>query len=297
MELPNGLQLTDLPRDERLDELAGKVSKKRLRSSVTSLCEFRTRHTLSPHLAEAARWVEKRFRKLGYPDIDCLAVIRQMPELGRYATFYNIRCRKQGSGALRRIVCAHLDSRTDGLFDFISSAPGANDNATGIAVLLELARLLREVELVDTIEFVATSGEEQGLWGSTDYAADLDHRKPQIRFMLNLDELGFPNDGREVVVEYDTGNKLRTNDKESKRIATEVAYIATHQLGIATKRDEINNSDYMPFERLGYVTIGLYESGDYDEFRHTGQDTMRRVDFDYLADVTRVGLTALLRDF
>ena len=115
--------------------------------------------------------------------------------------------------------------------------------------------------------------------------------------MLNLDELGFPNDDREVVVEYDTGNKIRTNDEQSKQIATEVAYIATRQLGIATKRDEINNSDYMPFERLGYVTIGLYESGDYDEFRHTGQDTMRRVDFDYPADVTRVGLVALLRDF
>jgi Zn-dependent M28 family amino/carboxypeptidase len=227
-----------------------------------------------------------------------LAVLRPVPRLGRHATFYNVRCRKPGPpGAPRRIVCAHFDSRTERPSDHTSRAPGANDNGTGIAVLLELARLIQGISLPETIEFVATSGEEQDLWGSTDYAADLEHSGAEVSFMLNLDEVGFPNEGGEVVVEHDIGNKVPTNDADSIRLASEVAYIATRDLAIPTKRDEINNSDYMPFEAHGYVTIGLYESGDYDEFRHSSRDTIKQVKFHYVADVARVALVALLRDF
>jgi hypothetical protein len=296
--LPAQGWLRDLPEEKRLLELARQVSARRLRTSVARLCEWPTRHTFSPNLAEAAGWIEKRFRGLGYKDIDCLAVVRRVPQLDRLSTFYNIRCRKPGPpGAPRRIVCAHFDSRTKRPFDWTSRAPGANDNGTGVAVLLELARLARGIDLPDTVEFVATSGEEQGLWGSIDYAADLGRSGAEISFMLNLDEVGFPNEGGEVVVEHDTGNRVPTNDRDSVRLASEVAYIATRDLAIPTRRDEINNSDYMPFEARGYVTIGLYESGDYDKFRHTGRDGIERVNFGYVADVARVALVALLRDF
>jgi len=205
-------------------------------------------------------------------------------------TFFNVICRKPGAGADRRVVCAHFDSRTKAPLDSKSEAPGANDNATGVAVLLECARLLSQIRLPDTIEFAAVSGEEQGLWGSTRYASDLSHEGARLRFMLNIDEVGFPNAHREVIVEHDTGNHLRKNNRASRELAKDVVAVATHHLGIPAKHAGIVDSDYMPFEARGYVTLGLYESGNYDEFRHTARDTIDGVNFAYVADVTRVAL-------
>jgi Zn-dependent M28 family amino/carboxypeptidase len=193
-----------------------------------------------------------------------------------------------------RIVCAHFDSCVENSFDSISRAPGANDNATGIAVMLELARLLKDVSLPYPVVFLATSGEEQNLWGSTNYAAKLRKTDAHVRFLLNLDEVGHPNGAGEVVVEYDRSPPIAAN-KTSRRIAGEVAALAA-SLGIPTIMGDIDHSDYMPFQTRGYVTIGLYESGRYAK-RHTSEDTCDQVDFDYVAKVTRVALAALLHPF
>ncbi|MFL5220082.1 MAG: M28 family metallopeptidase, partial [Microvirga sp.] len=287
-------RMLDLPINESLAKLGRAVCEQRLRADVEHLSGYPTRHTLSSHLRDAAQWLEQQFRNAGYTEVERQSITRRIPQRNRAMTFFNVICRKPGAGADRRVVCAHFDSRTKAPLDSKSEAPGANDNATGVAVLLECARLLSQIRLPDTIEFAAVSGEEQGLWGSTRYASDLSHQGAHLRFMLNIDEVGFPNAHREVIVEHDTGNHLRRNNRASRELAKDVVAVATHHLGIPAKHAGIVDSDYMPFEARGYVTLGLYESGNYDEFRHTARDTIDGVNFAYVADVTRVALTALL---
>jgi hypothetical protein len=290
------LSVPQMPPHPDLAALVEEVSTHRLRKTVAELSRHPTRHTLSRHVGEVAEWLEERFLALGYDDVRRLPIRRSIPHLERKTTFFNVRCRKPGlHGAPMRIVCAHFDSCVQNSLDSASRAPGANDNATGVAVMLELARLLKDVSLSYPVVFLATSGEEQGLWGSTHYAAMLRKTDTHVRFLLNLDEVGFPNEAGEVVVEYDRSKPV-ANNRTSKRIASEVAAVASH-LGIRTKMGAINNSDYMPFQSRGYVTIGLFESGDYEDFRHTGQDEFGQVKFWYVARVTKVALAALLHPF
>ena len=273
-----------------LRSLAKAVRQDKLWRTVDSLASFPTRHTHSKHLPKVARWIGSQFWKRGY-NKDVLMVPYQH---GRYERL-NVLCRKESDNAHAsvRIVCAHFDSRTEDSGDRRSPAPGANDNATGIAVLLELARLLQPMKLDHTIEFLATSGEEQDLWGAKAYAEHVKGQNTKIDFVLNIDEVGCPNEAREVVLEYDTTDDNMTNNRLSEDLARRVAKRATEELNITSMHKGIIDSDYMPFEKLGYVAIGLFESGEY-EFEHSSRDIPYHVDFAYVADVTRVALAALL---
>jgi Zn-dependent M28 family amino/carboxypeptidase len=279
-------------RDESFP-VANQVAESKLRQSVEALAAFPTRHTASAHLPDVAKWIEDQFRGLGYTAVSTFPYTRQ----GVALNLMNVVCRKPGTSATApvRLVCAHFDCIMEQHSNSTARAPGANDNGSGIAVLLELARLLEPLALEDAVEFLATSGEEQGLWGATAYAAHVQSNGTNLKFVLNLDEVGFPNPGRDVILERDLGNVVPTNDLPSQQLAAAVAQLATDELSIPIKLGPIERSDYMPFERRGYVAIGLYESGDYSEFYHTSRDTPDRVDFAYVADVTRVALLALVR--
>jgi hypothetical protein len=280
-------------KDDKAISLASQVSESKLRQSVEGLSAFPTRHTASVHLPQVAKWVEDQFRSLGYAQVSTFPFTPQDAVLN----LMNIVCRKPGTDAAApvRLVCAHFDCIMEQFSNNSARAPGANDNASGVAVMLELARLLASVTLPDTIEFLATSGEEQGLWGATAYAASVQSNGTNVRFVLNLDEVGFPNSHRDVILERDLGNEVSTNDLPSQQLAAAVAQAATDELNIPVKLGPIERSDYMPFEKRGYVAIGLFESGDYSAFYHTSKDTPDRVDFAYVADMTRVALLALLR--
>jgi hypothetical protein len=272
-----------------LAELTANVSEDRLRASIEHLSAFPTRHSASSHLPEAAGWIGDQFRGLGYADVSLFAYVQSGLHL------MNVVCRKSGTNenAASRLVCAHFDSRTKQLADSVSRAPGADDNGSGVAALIESARVLGALPLAAPIEFIATSGEEQGLWGATAYAAHVQQSGKAIEFVLNMDEIGFPNAGREIIVERDLGNEVPTNDKASQELAARLAQIATDELGLRMKLGPIERSDYMPFEARGYITIGLYESGNYEDFYHTSNDTIDHVDFSYLADMTRVAVLTL----
>ena len=154
-------------RDGRVTTML-KVEPSRLRSSLERLVGFPTRHTLSPQNVAVAHWLRDEFRGMGYGDVT-LHDFRI-----KDSTRHNVVCSKTGTEKPERvlILCAHYDSRTTDLLDARSSAPGADDNASGVAVLLEAARVLRDLETGWTIRFVAVSGEEQGLVGSSAYAHD-----------------------------------------------------------------------------------------------------------------------------
>jgi Zn-dependent M28 family amino/carboxypeptidase len=94
----------------------------------------------------------------------------------------------------RYYVVAHYDSRVADVMDAVSDAPGANDDASGVAVVLELARVLAGQKLDATVVFLATAGEEQGLYGARAHAHAAHERHLDVRAVLNDDIVGDPSD-------------------------------------------------------------------------------------------------------
>ena len=94
------------------------------------------------------------------------------------------------------MIGGHLDSTSTVPY---STAPGADDNASGTAVTLALAEILRDTHFADTIRFIHFTGEEQGMWGSKVYARDLQLSGAQVMGYVNLDMIGWDGDGDRTV--------------------------------------------------------------------------------------------------
>ena len=192
------------------------------------------------------------------------------------------------------MLCAHYDSRMESLADATSRAPGADDNASGVAAVLEVARLLAGVDLTDTVHFVAFSGEEQGLWGSTEYAAQLAAAGTPVHRLVNLDMVGVPPADGSVTVERDLGNVVATNDAGSATFGAVMAQAAADYTSLPVVLGPIYASDYMPFEARGWVTIGAFEGGSNPDYHRTTDD-VGTLDHAYLTAVTRLTLATLLQ--
>ncbi|GIH92736.1 M28 family metallopeptidase [Planobispora siamensis] len=279
----------DTPAGERIAALVRLVSADRLREHVTALTAFHTRHTFSPNLAAAAEWLVGRFTTAGYGDA------AKVPWTRSGHTADNVVCVKPGTGGSGPVVvlCAHYDCRMADLSDSSSRAPGADDNASGVAAVLEIAGILRDVPLRHTVQFVAFSGEEQGLWGSSAYAAQLGLAGTRVHRLINLDMIGFrPPDGS-ITVERDLGNAVPGNDADSQAFGEIMARAAADHTTLPVRLGPIFASDYMPFEARGHVTIGAYE-GEGNPHYHETSDDAHTLDYGYLAAVTRLTLATLL---
>ncbi|MEM1330882.1 MAG: M28 family metallopeptidase [Planctomycetota bacterium] len=183
----------------------------RMHEDVTTLAGFGTRHTLSETesdsrgIGAARRWLKAEFERIaeasgrtgpGSPSIyfDRHTVEPDGRRITERVDVVNVVCEIPGSmpsAADRRIyVIAHYDSRASGALDAESDAPGANDDASGVAVCLELARVLMPLELDATVVLMPTAGEEQGLFGARLHARAARDRGDRIDAVLNNDTVG-----------------------------------------------------------------------------------------------------------
>lgn len=163
--------------------------------------------------------------------------------------------------APRIIVGAHFDS--------VPLAPGANDNASGVAVLLEIARVLAKTEMRDEVAFVTFSGEELGLLGSSAYVHSVSQSGLQaINAMINLDMVG-------------EGSQLTLLHRDGDNVAARIAAEARTQ-GLVTDVDTCReDSDHAPFARAG-VSVFHFFTG-IDPYYHTSSDTAEKVQPEVLA--------------
>jgi len=158
--------------------IAADVDAKALESTIRSLVGFGTRHTLSDTKSDtrgigaARRWVKTRFETISKDCGGCLTI--QTPSdvvTGRRVPqpteVMNVLAIQKGTTDPDRviIIAGHLDSRVSDVMDFTSDAPGANDDASGVAAVIEAARILSKHRFAATLVFAALSGEEQGLYG------------------------------------------------------------------------------------------------------------------------------------
>jgi FMN phosphatase YigB (HAD superfamily) len=269
--------------DAAVSALVARVSASHLRDRVTQLSDFGTRWTYSANVAQVPVWVRDRFLEMGYLQSEVRFQAFDVPGAEQQN---NVLC---GPGAGHPgfvLVCAHYDSLSEVP---AVKAPGADDNASGVATLLEAAELLRTVPLRRGVLFAAFGGEEQGLFGSAACAEIAATEGWRIDVVINLDMLAYQDPHRTnlVKIEYDQGNRNPGNDAAAKAFGLLMAQAAADYTNLAVEHTDIWNSDYMPFEAKGYACIGVYEGGENPGYHNT-TDTADVLDVHHLAEVAKM---------
>ncbi|HEU4960475.1 MAG TPA: M20/M25/M40 family metallo-hydrolase [Sphingomonas sp.] len=314
----------------------------RLKATVAKLVSFGTRHTLSSTtdpkrgVGAAERWVASQFEAIGTSCGGCITVERlaqhrtgdRLPPQG--AEIVDVLGIQKGSDPNRTvIVSGHLDSRVTDVMDATSDAPGANDDGSGVALVLEAARLLSRGHYKATIVYAAVTGEEQGLYGSTLLAETAKARGWQVDAMLNNDIVGNTmgqngvrvadrvrvfsegiresEDLRQQMVRRAIGGE---DDGPSRALAKAVDHVARAIPGgldvfVNRRPDRFGRGgDHFPFLKLGYpavrFTVGAENWTQQHQDLRTENgirygDTIDRIDFPYLAKVTAINVATLRR--
>ena len=193
------------------------------------------------------------------------------------------------------LVGGHLDSTSTVPY---STAPGADDNASGTAATLALAEILHDLHFADTIRFVHFTGEEQGMWGSKVYARDLQISGAQVMGYINLDMIGWDSDGdRTVELHSGTG---------SPSVALANAFVSANERYGQSLRLELKQgtasrfSDHSSFWDKGYASFLTLENfyaeaiaSDRNPWYHTTGDLLSRVDLNYVARSARTVLATM----
>jgi hypothetical protein len=213
LQRSSGSPIPPAPPDPRIAAALKDISAAQIRATVEKLVSFNNRSTLSsmePDLAPgtginaAADWIVAEFERISAACGSCLEVKRdEFTEPGSDAP--NSRIRKPtklvnvyavlkgtdpAQSARRVLVTGHYDSRNSDNFNTHDPAPGANDDASGVAVSIECARVLSKLKFPSTIVFVAVAGEEQGLNGSRHLARLAKAEGWQLEAVLNNDIVG-----------------------------------------------------------------------------------------------------------
>jgi Zn-dependent M28 family amino/carboxypeptidase len=220
------------------------------------------------------------------------------------------------AAARRYYVVGHYDSRTTDVMDSTSDAPGANDDASGVAVLLELARAMAREHFDATIVFLATAGEEQGLYGAKLHARAASDAGVDVRAVLNDDIVGDPSGGDSKTVRvFSEGLPLAATDggiEEIRRLAAEsdspsrelarfVAEVAesTHvamRPRLVFRSDRfLRGGDHLAFAELGYPAVRFTTPAETYARQHSPGDLPSFVDGSYMADVARLEAEVLAR--
>jgi hypothetical protein len=324
------------------DDPAAKVSQDRLRADVETLVGFGTRHTLSAQddpergIGAAVNWALDEFRRIGATCGDCLEVMpvgeviaadgRRIPT---DTLVRNAVAIQRGSERPNEVVIVqgHIDSRVTDPLDFTSDAPGANDDGSGSALVIEAARALSGTKYPTTIIYALLSGEEQGLFGGRILADWVERQGFTVKAVLNNDIVGNScgKDGYcepKVVRVFSEGpradltERLRAaatrfggeNDTPSRNLSRWVAGLSEKhpeemQVRQIWRTDRMGRGgDQVPFLQKGYPAIRF--SVGVEDYDHQHQDirtedgvfygdTIGEMDFAYLAGVTKLNVRAL----
>ena len=314
----------------------------RLKALVEKLVSFGTRHTLSSTtdprrgIGAARNWGAAEFQRISKACGGCLTIERisdrfEGPRAPSGVIVQNVLAIQKGSDPDRVIMIAgHIDSRVSDPMNFTADAPGANDDGSGTALVLEAARLLSKDKHRATIVYALLSGEEQGLWGGKLLAAHAKEKGWQVAAMLNNDIVGGTR-GTDGTVVADRVRVFSEGIRASEDLAAQLARrgiggeddgpsralakaavraaAANPAIGLdvlAVRRPDRfrRGGDHLPSLELGYpairFTVGIedYDHQHQDLRTENGRkfgDTVDEMDFPYLARVTALNV-ALARE-
>jgi hypothetical protein len=313
----------------------------RLKADVTTMVGFGTRHTASTTtdpkrgIGAARNWAASRFQEIAATCGGCITVDRIArrftgPRAPTGVMVEDVLGIQKGRDPNRVVIVgAHIDSRVTDVMNVTSDAPGANDNASGVALVLEAARLLSQRQFDATIVYAVFSGEEQGLWGAELLADTAKARGWQVSAMLNNDIVGntvgqggvrvadkvrvFSEGIRaseDLVAQQGRRAEGGEDDGPSRALAKAIDGIASGIPGglavmIDRRPDRFGRGgDHEPFLKLGYPAVRFSVAAENWDRQHQDLrtekgvvygDTIEGMDFPYLAKVTAINVATLSR--
>jgi hypothetical protein len=279
------------------------VDNAQIQNYINLLTSFHNRHTKSSgtensYIDEAAASIKDQLINFGYPD-DEQSITYHEYRVQNY-DLKNVVCLKRGESNKTIILCAHYDTILDAnREDITSRAPGADDNASGVAALLEIARIMLNINTEYTIQFVFFSGEEQGMWGSKYYAQKVKDENLDLMLVVNMDmcgETGFLKDDKTSFIDIDEGNVHSSNNEPSTMFGEKMEQNAKDYTDLDIEFDPIALSDYMPFEAREYVCIGGYDGSavSQNSHYHSNTDVPSNLNMTFLESVIKMVLSFIL---
>ncbi|HEU4769299.1 MAG TPA: M28 family metallopeptidase [Pyrinomonadaceae bacterium] len=334
---------TRAPRNATVKSIVREIDAGNIERSIRQLVSFGTRNTLSEQndpkrgIGAARDWLYAEFLKAAEASGGRMTVEKQSYEQAKAARIpqptvvTNIVATLKGtqpeSSDRIYVVSGHYDSMCNSPTDAKCDAPGANDDASGTAAVLEMARVMAKHQFEATIVFMAVAGEEQSLLGSTYYAEQAKQKNWNIDAMLTNDIIGNTLGGNGVrdrgqvrvfsegVPTNETPAEANTrrsvggeNDSASRQLArfikeTGESYVPQMKVMLVYRRDRYGRGgDHIPFLERGYPAVRFTEV--HEDFRHQHQniriengvqfgDLPEFVDFAYVANVARVNAASL----
>lgn len=261
-----------------IDRLAAAVSENRLRADIQALQDFRTRYASTPECEAAGSFLRDRFQEMG------------LTALLQPFTFYGYQSRNVWAAipglsepGQKVVVVAHYDS-TSGQPRVL--APGADDNGSGTAAVLEMARLLSAEKFDFSIVLLCVSAEEWGLFGSRAYAAWAREQGLGIVGVIDLDMISFPDPSGYAVDLYGNPASEWLVDR----------FIAVAQPRAGLRLDKVIDpsmvySDHSPFWDQGYPALCANEDSS-SPYYHTSGDTLATLDMKFAVEATRAAVAA-----
>jgi hypothetical protein len=270
---------TSVAADPRVQSLVAQVSRDRLADHIQNLESFQTRFATTGSARAAAETIFRHFADVG-------VAVHTEEFVSGGVTVSNVIATIPGRVSPNQVVIvgAHYDSFARTVF--LTTAPGADDNASGTAGVMDMARILAGQAFDFTIRLVAFAAEETGLNGSRDYAARARQRGEQVVGMLDLDMIAFVDRSPEDV---DV-----TANPASTWLVDHYVSLAAVYTGLPVRRivdASSRSSDHAPFWDQGYSAVEIIEDIPLaNPYYHTTGDRFGTLNMDFATDVVRTTL-------
>ncbi|WP_316801288.1 M28 family metallopeptidase [Pedobacter frigidisoli] len=335
---------TIINRDADIEKMVKSVHQDSLKSYISKMVAFGTRSTLSDikskkkGIGAARNWVVGKFNQFAKQSngrliayLDTTTFKPDGKRVDQPTLLGNAVAVLKGSDTNDKRVYAvsgHLDSRVTDVMNRTSDAPGANDDGSGVAGVIEAARIMSQYQFSATIIFVAVSGEEQSLLGSGFMADKAKKEGWNVDAMLNNDMIGSNNSSETQIIDntrlrvfseglpaYELDKNAKTirqfgleNDGKSRQLARYVKetgerYVDQLEVKLIYRNDRfLRGGDHTPFVENGFTAVRITEMNENFEHQHQDLRTEKGVrygdlqefmDFEYLRKNTAVNIAVL----
>ena len=340
----SAMSQTIIHRDKEIDQMVKEVNKDTLTKYIDKLVSFGTRNTLSTQsnnargIGAARNWILQKFNEYSKQSnnklsayIDTVTYPADGKRVDRKIILGNVVAILKGTDTSDKrifVISGHLDGMRTNVMDSVADAPGANDDASGCAAVLECARIMSKHQFTATIVFVTVSGEEQGLLGANFMAEKGKKENWQIEAVLNNDIMGSNNSNETNIIDNtrlrvfseglsvnDTGkvamnirNLGLENDGNARQLARYIKevgerYVENLEIVMVYRNDRfLRGGDHTPYVQRGFAAVRFTEMNE--NYYHQHQDVRVEnniqygdlpefMDFEYLRKNTAVNLANL----
>lgn len=267
---------------------ANQVTQTNINTLLQEFTSYGIKTTGSTANTNALNWLKTKYQSFGYD----ASQITEDAFTYNGNTSKNLIITKTGTVYPNTyvIICAHYDT---------VNGPGVSDNGSGTSILLEAARILKDVPTEYSVKFIHFSGEEQGLVGSNHYVNNVvfsnNVRQLNLKVVFNIDQVGgqLGNTNDTINCESDQTSAGGTaNNAPSLAMTQQLANCTTLYSPLQVNMSNAYASDYMPFENKGDVITGFYET-ERSNNEHSGNDTYANIDPVYVFNVGKAAVGAL----